>query len=150
MSEAVTTAHEILITRVLPAPRELVWRAWTDPDHLARWWGARGWSTAPADATVDPRPGGIFTVGSRSDEDGAEMTTEGVFREVDPPRRLVVDEPAENSWHDGAVSELTLTERPDGQTEMVLRVTVQTSDEARRQAEAGLTSAIDRLEEALR
>jgi uncharacterized protein YndB with AHSA1/START domain len=42
MSEAVTTAHEIVITRILPAPRELVWRAWTDPDHLARWWGARG------------------------------------------------------------------------------------------------------------
>ena len=150
MSEAVTTAHEIVITRVLPAPRELVWRAWTDPDHLARWWGARGWSTAPADVTVDPRPGGIFRVGSRSDEHGAEMTTEGVVREVDPPHRLVLDEPAEDSWHDGAVSELTLTERPDGQTEMVLRVTVQTSDEARRQAEAGLTSAIDRLAEALR
>jgi uncharacterized protein YndB with AHSA1/START domain len=150
MSEAVTTAHEIVITRILPAPRELVWRAWTDPDHLALWWGARGWSTAPSDVTVDPRPGGIFNVGSTSDEDQTEMTTHGVFREVDPPHRLVLDEPGDDAWHDGAVSELTLAERPDGQTEMVLRVTVHTSDEALRQAEAGLTSAIDRLEEALR
>jgi uncharacterized protein YndB with AHSA1/START domain len=149
MSEAVT-AHEIVITRVLPAPRELVWQAWTDPEHLARWWGARGWSTAPTDVTVDVRPGGVFRVGSTSDEDHTEMTTKGVFREVDPPHRLVLEEPSAGAWHEGAVSELMLAERPDGRTEMVLRVTVHSSDEARRQAEAGLTSALDRLEDALR
>lgn len=149
MSKAVT-AHEIVITRVLPAPRELVWRAWTDPDHLARWWGARGWSTAPKDVTVDVRPGGVIRVGSTSDEGQTEMTTEGVFREVDPPHRLVLEESPEDAWHEGAVSELTLAERPDGQTEMVLRITVHAGDEARRRAEAGLSSAIDRLEEALR
>jgi uncharacterized protein YndB with AHSA1/START domain len=45
MSEA-ATAREITITRVLEAPRELVWKAWTEPDHLVQWWGAgaRGWS----------------------------------------------------------------------------------------------------------
>jgi uncharacterized protein YndB with AHSA1/START domain len=148
MTESIT-AHEITITRVLDAPRELVWRAWTDPDHLARWWGARGWSTAPSDVTIDVRPGGIFRVGSVSDEDGAEMTTYGILREVVPPERLVVDESSEDAWHEGSSSELTLVETSDGRTEMNLRVTVHTTDEARRQAEAGLSSAIDRLAEVL-
>ena len=150
MSEAVTTAHEIVITRVLPAPRELVWRAWTDPDHLARWWGARGWSTAPADVTVDVRPGGIFKVGSTSDEDQTEMTTHGVFREDEPPEWLLLNVADDDTWDESAFSELSQAAPTYVKTEMVLRVTVQTSDEARRQAEAGLTSAIDRLEEALR
>jgi uncharacterized protein YndB with AHSA1/START domain len=149
MNEAVT-AREIVVTRVLPAPRELVWKAWTDPDHLARWWGARGWSTAPSDVKLDVRPGGAFRVGSRSDGDGAEMTTVGVFREVVPPERLVLEESSDDAWHEGAVTDLRLAERSDGRTEMVLRVTVHTSDEAARQAEVGLDSAIDRLEEVLR
>jgi uncharacterized protein YndB with AHSA1/START domain len=148
MTESVT-AHEITINRVLDAPRELVWRAWTDPDHLARWWGARGWTTTPSDVTIDVRSGGTFRVGSVSDEDGAEMTTHGVLREVVPPERLVVDESSEDAWHEGSTSELTLAETSDGRTEMFLRVTVHTTDEARRQAEAGLTSAIDRLAEVL-
>jgi uncharacterized protein YndB with AHSA1/START domain len=148
MTESIT-AHEITITRVLDAPRELVWRAWTDPDHLARWWGARGWSTAPSDVTIDVRPGGTFRVGSVSDDDGAEMTTHGVLREVVPPERLVVDESSDHAWHEGSTSELMLAETSDGRTEMVLRVTVHTTDEARRQAEAGLSSAIDRLAEVL-
>src|ERR671918_316609 len=49
-----------LITRVLDAPRELVWEAWTRPDRLARWWGPPGWSTDPASITLDVRPGGAF------------------------------------------------------------------------------------------
>ena len=75
---------------------------------------------------------------STSDEDGAEMTTKGVFREVDPPQQA-----GDRGALGGRVArrrglELTLAGRPDGRTEMVLRVTVHSSDEARRQAEAGL------------
>jgi uncharacterized protein YndB with AHSA1/START domain len=148
MMDAVT-AHEITITRVLDAPRELVWRSWTDPDHLARWWGARGWSSEPSDVTIDVRSGGTFRVRSVSDDNGAEMTTVGVLRDVVEPERLVIDESSEDAWHESAVSELRLAETGDGRTEMVLRVTVHTTDEARRHAEAGLNSALDRLEEVL-
>ena len=49
------TAREITITRVYDAPRELVWRAWTEPERLARWWGKRGWST-PLVLDHDGRP----------------------------------------------------------------------------------------------
>jgi uncharacterized protein YndB with AHSA1/START domain len=63
MSEA-ATAQEITITRVLEAPRELVWKAWTEPDHLVQWWGAgaRGWSMLPSGVTMEVRPGGTFRV----------------------------------------------------------------------------------------
>jgi uncharacterized protein YndB with AHSA1/START domain len=146
MTEA-DTAHEITITRVIHAPRELVWRAWTDPEHLARWWGARGWTTAPSDVTIEVRPGGVFRVGSVSDADGAEMTTEGVFREVVEPERLVLEEPSEDSWHEGARTVVTFADLGDGRTEMAMRSTVYTTDEMARTAEAGLRSAIDRLVE---
>jgi uncharacterized protein YndB with AHSA1/START domain len=147
MTEAVT-AHVVTITRVFHAPRELVWNAWTEPGQLARWWGPRGWSTPVSNVTIDVRPGGVFRVLSLA-EDGSEMPTEGVFRQVVEPERLVLEEPAEDAWHEGATSEITLTDLGDGRTEMVLRSTIHTTDEARRQAEAGLTSAIDRLAELL-
>ena len=59
MNEA-ATAHDITVTRVLDAPREAVWRAWTEPGQLARWWGPRGWSTQASQVTVDLRPGGTM------------------------------------------------------------------------------------------
>jgi uncharacterized protein YndB with AHSA1/START domain len=143
------SAQEITITRVYRAPRELVWKAWTAPDRIARWWGARGWSTPPGNVTLDVRPGGPLRITSVSDDDGSEMTTSAVFREVVEPERLVLDEPAEGAWHEGAVCEVTFTDLGDGRTEMVFRATIDTTDEARRQAEAGLSSAFDRLAEIL-
>jgi uncharacterized protein YndB with AHSA1/START domain len=147
MAEAVT-AQEITITRVLDAPRELVWKAWTEPAQLARWWGPRGWSNPLETITMDVRPGGAFHVTSVSDE-GAEMSSQGVFREVVEPERLVLEEPAEDAWHEGAVSVVTFTDRGDGRTEMVLHSTIHTTDEMRVHAEAGLTSSLDRLAEHL-
>jgi uncharacterized protein YndB with AHSA1/START domain len=144
MSEA-ATAREITITRVFDAPRELVWQAWTDPEHLARWWGPAG-RTTPADSViVDLRPGGTFRLSSIDDERGDDMVTIGTFREVVEPERLVVEEAAEDSWHDGAVSEVTLVELEGWRTEMRFRATIHTSDEMIGIAETGITSAFDRL-----
>ena len=143
------TAQEITITRVYDAPRELVWKAWTEPARLAQWWGPRGWRTDPADVTMDVQPGGSFRVTSVNDADGAEMTTESVFREVVEPERLVVAETAEDSWHEGAVSVLTLHDLGDGRTEMVFRSTINTTAEMGGNAERGLASAFDRLAEVL-
>jgi uncharacterized protein YndB with AHSA1/START domain len=148
MNETIA-AREITITRVYDAPRELVWKAWTEPARLAQWWGPRGWRTDPADVTMDVQPGGSFRVTSVNDADGAEMTTESVFREVVEPVRLVVEETAEDSWHEGAVSVLTLQDLGDGRTEMVFRSTIHTSAEMGGNAERGLASAFDRLAEVL-
>ena len=141
-------AQEVTITRVFHAPRELVWKSWTEPAQLAKWWGPRGWSTDPADVTLELRPGGAFRISSVSDA-GGEMTTTGVYREVVEPERLVLEEPAEDAWHDGAVSSVTLTDLGDGRTEMVLRSTIRTTAELGEMAAGGLNGALDRLAELL-
>jgi uncharacterized protein YndB with AHSA1/START domain len=96
---AKSTKPEFVITRVLEAPRELVFRAWTDPGHMARWWGPRGFTCT---CEIDPRPGGAYRLVMRS-EDGIEYPISGVFREIVEPERLVMTmdptgHPAE--WHD--------------------------------------------------
>jgi uncharacterized protein YndB with AHSA1/START domain len=146
MAEA-STAQEITITRTFDAPRALVWKAWTEPEQLAGWWGPRGRSTPVESITLDVRPGGTFRVSSVSDEHGDEVVTLGTFREVVEPERLVLEEAAEDSWHDGGVSEVTLIELEDGRTEMRFRSRIHTSEEMIGIAEVGLTSAFDRLAE---
>jgi uncharacterized protein YndB with AHSA1/START domain len=143
------SAQEITITRVFDAPRELVWKAWTEPEQLASWWGAGGWSNPLEKITMDLRPGGTFSVTSVSDEDGSEMTVQGVYGEVVEPERLVLEEPAEDSWHGGAVSVMTLVDLGDGRTEMTVQTTIQTTEDMRAQAEAGMTTSFERLAEHL-
>lgn len=150
MTDAVA-AREITITRVFDAPREAVWRAWTEPDQLARWWGKRGWSTPLSTVTLDVRPGGAFRLNSISDENGAEMPLDVVYREVVELERLVWADPADadRPGTEGRVGTVTFTDLGDGRTEMVFHTTVQMSDELRRAAEGGLGSAFDRLAETL-
>jgi len=148
MTEA-ATAQEIEITRVYEAPRELVWRAWTEPEELVQWWGPPGWSTPLETVTMDVRPGGAFRLTSVSD-DGVEMPVVGVYREVVEPERLVLDEPAEQAWHEGSESVVTFTDLGDGRTEVAIRAVVQTTDEMRQNAERGMRATFDRLGEHLR
>ena len=142
------TAQEITITRVFDAPRELVWRSWTEPDQLAQWWGPSGWSTPVSAVTMDVRPGGEFRLVS-TNEDGAEMPVQGTYTEVVAPERLVLEEAAEGAWHDGAVSELVLIDLGGNRTEMRFRATIHTTDDMRGTAEAGLEGTFDRLAEHL-
>jgi uncharacterized protein YndB with AHSA1/START domain len=147
MTEA-ATAQEITFTRVYDAPRELVWKAWTEPERLVEWWGPPGWSTPLESVTMEVRPGGAFRLTSVSDE-RAEMPVVGEYREVVEPERLVLEEPGEHAWHEGSVSVVTLTDLGDGRTEMALHATIQTTDEMRRNAEAGMAATLDRLAEHL-
>lgn len=126
--------REITITRVFDAPRERVWRAWTEPAEIARWWGRRGWSTPLESVTLDVRPGGVFRLNSINDEDGREMPLDTVFHEVSEPERLAF----------GAAT-VTLTDLGDGRTEMVFHTTVDMTEETLRTAAGGLASAFDRL-----
>jgi uncharacterized protein YndB with AHSA1/START domain len=143
-----TTAQEIEITRVYDAPRELVWRAWTEPEELVQWWGPSGWSTPLDTVTMEVRPGGTFRLTSISDE-GAEMPVVGVYREVVEPERLVLEEPPEHAWHEGSGSRVTFTDLGEGRTEVALRATIQTTDEMRVNAERGMNGTLDRLGEHL-
>jgi uncharacterized protein YndB with AHSA1/START domain len=86
-----TTLHtpsdrEIVISRVFDAPRELVWEAWTKPEHIARWWGPKGFSSTIEE--FDFRPGGRFKHVMHG-PDGADYPNLSVFREIAPLERIV-------------------------------------------------------------
>jgi uncharacterized protein YndB with AHSA1/START domain len=145
MTRDAVAAGELTLTRVYAAPREAVWRAWTEPEQIAAWWGKRGWRTPPESVTLDVRPGGAFRLTSISDADGTEMRHDGVYREVLEPERLVFAELREG----GAVGTVTLTDLGDGRTEMTFHTTMRTTAAIREAARGGLTSAFDRLAELL-
>ena len=74
------------ITRVVDAPRDKVWKVWTEVEHLRHWWGPKGF--AVTHCTVDLRPGGIMHYCLRM-PDGGEMWGKFVYREIRKPERLV-------------------------------------------------------------
>ena len=77
---------DLVITRVFDAPRALVWKAWTDPEHMKRWWGPGGF-TSPT-CTMDVRVGGRYHWCMRS-PDGKEYWNTGVFQELVPLEKIV-------------------------------------------------------------
>ncbi|HJU83623.1 MAG TPA: SRPBCC domain-containing protein [Holophagaceae bacterium] len=76
-----------VLSRVLDAPRDLVWKAWTEPERLMQWFGPKG-VTMPA-CRMELRPGGIFHYCMRT-PDGHDMWGKWVFREIEAPARLVL------------------------------------------------------------
>ncbi|MEP6872479.1 MAG: SRPBCC domain-containing protein [Anaerolineaceae bacterium] len=76
---------ELTFTRILNAPRELVFKAWTDPKQMAQWWGPRGFTNPVCE--MDVRPGGALRIVMRA-PDGVEHPMTGIFREVVEPERL--------------------------------------------------------------
>ena len=77
---------EFVISRVFDAPRDLVWKAWTEPERLLKWWGPRDFEILSA--KVDLRVGGIFLYHLRS-PDGLEIWGKFAYREISPPKKLV-------------------------------------------------------------
>ena len=76
----------LVITRVFDASRDLVFKAWTEPERLIRWWGPKGFTTPFC--KIDFRPGGVFHNCMRSPE-GRDFCGKGVYREVVEPERIV-------------------------------------------------------------
>lgn len=131
--------REISITRVYDAAPQQVWAAWTEPAQLARWWGKRGWTARLDSIELDARPGGVFRVTTVNDEDGSEMTSEGVYTEVSEPERLVFGETV-----------VTFKDLGDGRTEMTFNTTMEASAALRDRAAGGVASAFERLAEHLK
>ena len=77
--------RSIIATRVLDAPRELVWTAWTDPKHLAQWWGPDGFSTTTS--AYDLRPGGVWRFVMHG-PDGRDYQNRITFDEIVKPERI--------------------------------------------------------------
>jgi uncharacterized protein YndB with AHSA1/START domain len=110
--------REVVATRVVDAPRQLVWECWTSPKHLPHWLlGPEGW-TMPI-CEIDLRVGGAWHYGWRG-PNGQEMEMHGVYREIVPPERLVHTERWGGDWPE-AINTLVLTEE-DGRTLMTATV----------------------------
>jgi len=86
MNAAHPAPSEFSISRVLDAPRELVWKAWTEPERLMQWFSPKGFTNLSS--KVDLRVGGTYHYGLRM-PDGGEMWGKFVYREIVPPERLV-------------------------------------------------------------
>ncbi|GAA1060444.1 SRPBCC family protein [Agromyces bracchium] len=114
---------QFTITRIFNAPRELVWQAWTESADAAEWWHPRGILIKDGSVSVDARPGGRYAYTMVNPADGSEYPTAGVYREVDPPRRLVFTWASPGDPDDTApVITVDLRELDDDRTEMLFHV----------------------------
>src|SRR5439155_21163680 len=85
-SEMKVEERDLVLIRIFDAPRERVWKAWTDPRQVAQWWGPAGFTNPRCE--VDARPGGVLRIDMRG-PDGTVYPMAGVYREVVAPERLV-------------------------------------------------------------
>jgi uncharacterized protein YndB with AHSA1/START domain len=140
---------ELAITRVFEAPRTLVFRAWTDPEQMARWAAPRGFSRGAASSDV--RVGGSYRACIRSPE-GQDHWVHGVYREIVEPERLVMT----HGWLDdqgqpGPMTLITVTFEAlgPGRTRMNFLQTGFDSVASRDGHNGGWTSSFDQLVELL-
>ena len=139
---------ELVITRVFDAPRELVFKLWTDPRHAALWWGPRDHPATRVE--MDVRPGGRWRHCLTAAEDGRELWHRGVFREVSPPERLVFTFAWEEEGERGLETVVTVTFADrGGRTLMTFRQTPFRSTTERDGHRGGWSSAFDRLDDHL-
>lgn len=85
-SDSIAADRELTVSRMIDAPRPLVFKAWTDPEQVARWWGPKGFTTVEYE--MDVRPGGAYRLVMRSPE-GTDHRKRGTYREIVEPERIV-------------------------------------------------------------
>jgi uncharacterized protein YndB with AHSA1/START domain len=163
ISNPVTKPAEraLVITRIFNAPREQVWKTWTEPEHMKRWWGPKGF-TSPV-SKIDLRVGGAYLSCMRSPE-GQDFWSTGVYREIVPLERIVctdsfADEkgnvvPASHYGMEGAFPlEMLITvtfEELDGKTRLTLRHDGIPAGQMSELTEAGWQQSFDKLAEILK
>ncbi len=143
--------RELVITRVFDAPRELVFEAWTKPEHVRKWYGLRSLTTTVCD--IDLRPGGAWRWGQR-DDNGQDVVFSGVYKEIVPPERIVYTEMFEQMPGVEPVLTTLAFEEKDGRTTLT-STSLWPNAEALAGAmsmgmEQGVVETYDRLEELLR
>ena len=156
----------LVVTRVFDAPRALVWKARTEPEHLRQWWGPKGFTSRVH--KLELRPGGTFLYCQRSTE-GREMWGKWVYREIVAPERLVIvssftdekgkpgpDTPFEPNWPLEMLGTSTFTEHR-GRTTLTVRMVPINATESEQRTffdgfnfmEEGFAGTFDKLDEYL-
>lgn len=136
--------RELVVTRLFDAPRDLVFKLWTDPAHARHWWGPRHHPATHME--MDVRVGGKWRHCLESLETGEELWQNGVFREVKPPERLVFSFVWETEGERGIETLVSVTFADEGgKTRMTLRQTPFHSRNERDGHGEGWGSTFDRL-----
>jgi uncharacterized protein YndB with AHSA1/START domain len=146
---AETKIKDFVMSRVFDAPRDLLWKCFTDPDRMKQWWGPKGVKIIAA--KMDLRVGGTYLYGMET-PDGKTMWGKFVYREITPPERLVFinsfsDEaggltrhPLSPTWPLQMLSTFTFEEQPGGKSKSKFTVRwspYEATDEERKTFDAG-------------
>jgi len=127
---------ELHLTREFDAPRDLVWKAMTDPALMSRWWGPRRYKTVVD--MMDVRPGGKWRMRNIA-ADGGEHAFRGEYREIVPPERIVMTFEYEPLPGHISVETMTLTER-DGRTLLSVRDQFSSKEDLEGMVNSGMES----------
>jgi uncharacterized protein YndB with AHSA1/START domain len=152
MSSEAQVPMEMEMRRVFAAPRAVVFKAWTDPEQLAKWWGPTGFTNPVCE--IDVRHGGAIRIDMRA-PDGVVYPMTGTFEEVTPPERLVFTSAAMDSEGKPIFvnrNTVVFTEVEDG-TEIALHVkvisTTANAQQYLKNMSLGWSLSLDRLAELL-
>jgi uncharacterized protein YndB with AHSA1/START domain len=136
---------ELVLTRTFDAPRDLVFKVWTDPKHVALWWGPHGFTTIVHE--MDVRPGGAWRYSMRA-PDGHSYPFNGEYVEVVAPERLVFVGTI-HEGHEHKIWTEILFAAENGKTKITVHQVYSFESDATRGAPIGWSQQLDRLEKYL-
>jgi uncharacterized protein YndB with AHSA1/START domain len=154
-NSVIAPERTLVVTRVFDAPRELVFKAWTDPKQVAQWFPPKDF-TAPV-CEVDPRPGGVFRIVMKGPEgepfNGGEFPAEGVFTEIVANERLAFTFAGEGDVPPPILMTVLFEDLGKGKTKVTVNQTARTvreyEDLVKLGSEEGLSQSFDKLDELL-
>jgi uncharacterized protein YndB with AHSA1/START domain len=138
--------HTLVIERELDAPRGLVWKVWTDPDEVTRWWGPEHFTTPREKIEFDLRPGGVCRL-TMVGPDGEEYPSDGHFRIVEPPERLSFGEQTtDHPMIESGETTTEFVELGENRTKVIITSRMICAGELIDMAQAGWSTQLDKLE----
>jgi uncharacterized protein YndB with AHSA1/START domain len=151
------TESALVIERIVNAPRELVFQAWTDPEMFKRWWGPKGWTTSHC--TIEPRAGGVSHFNMQAPDGSMTIWCKGVYTEFSPYDRIVFTDsfadkegnvvPATEYGMEGVPLEMlvsvTFEDAGAGKTKMTMRHEGLPAGEHTEGANQGWSESFDKL-----
>lgn len=148
---AIDPSLDLVLERTVDVPPALVWKAWTEPEHLKKWFTPRPWTTPECE--IDLRPGGLFRTVMRSPE-GEDHDNVGCYLEIVPERKLVFTDALGPGYRPKGTAFMTavVTMEPAGEGTLYRAVAIHGSPETRKSHEEmgfheGWATALDQLVE---